>query len=116
MFRWDTWRFEVNQNVTPAHLQRECSQFAFAGPNAFSGLHIKLPLVDWTNNHAAFLFARVQDAANVGTDIVYSEKLALDVVDPDEIPLQLYRDTISGGHAVRLCHFHVSRHFLTHRC
>ena len=116
LFRRSTWRIEVNQNIIPAYLQRKRSQFAFAGPDAFAGFYIKLPLVDWTNNNTAFLFTRVQDAAHVRTDIVYCVKFAVDIVYSDIIPLQLYRDTIAGGHAVHRCRFHVSRRFLTHRC
>jgi hypothetical protein len=72
--------------------------------------------MDWTNKNTIRLFARVQNATHVGTDIIYGVVLTIDIVDSDEITFQLHGDTTSRGHVVGLCRFYESRFFSIHRC
>ena len=71
--------------------------------------------MDWTNKNTIRLFARVQNAAHMRTDIIYGVVLTIDIVDSDEITFQLHGDTVPGGHAVGLCRFYKSRRSLIHR-
>ena len=71
--------------------------------------------MDGANNNAILPLARVQDAAHVGTDVVYGIILAIDIVDSDIITFKLHGDTVSRGYPAGLCRFDESRRFLTVR-